>query len=125
MRIIAIFRPQLYTTDTFLRAVAITTTHHGVSESGVYVYKGWKKQRTTAHNAHAITLLQLIAGFLCAQSPCAFTFPQVARAFSVRTLVRILRTRGEVTYCEVLGHRSGKFTHEGEECWGRNTQCCG
>lgn len=73
-------------------------------ESRVYVYKGWKKTRTRAHNAHVAGSLQVTATISCSHFPFAFTFPQVGRARSVRIPVRILRTGSERGVGEGPGH---------------------
>lgn len=74
------------------RAVVIVVSH---VSSCVYVYKGWKKTRTRAHNANVARLLQVMAEISRSHFPCAFTFPQVSRAYSVRFSVRLFLLGGE------------------------------
>lgn len=64
-------------------------------ESRVYVYKGWEKTRTRAHNTNVARLLQVMVESGRSHFSCAFTFPQVGRACSVRLSVRLFLPGGE------------------------------
>ena len=72
-----------------------------MSHVSTYIRVG-EKTRTRAHGAHAGELLQVTVILYRARFPCAFAFPQVDRAVSVRLPVRIFPAGGEAGITEGL-----------------------